>query len=350
MRRFCRHLHLWLSIPLGVLIVLICTTGAALVFEKEISAAVQSDLRRAIPDGRAPLPLQQLIPIIERGLDDGVQVSSVEISGNPLVAYKVYLTRPARAAVWVDQYSGQVKGDARRLPFFSTVVRLHRWLGQSHPADNGIWWGKRIIGVTVLGFVLILVSGVVIWWPRNRHQLAASLRIPLRSGAFRFWHGIHIAGGIYIVVLLASMALTGLTWSYDWYGNAFYQMFTESADSHHSRDNDCGYAAWNSALVSVRESCPDKTLTVSNGKVNVSLGTPGNFRAADTYYYDNNGSVTSILPYADSSARAKARGWVYTIHTGRYLGIWSQLLTIIAALLGATLPVSGYYLWLHRRH
>lgn len=37
MRKFFHQIHLWLSIPLGILISVICLTGAILVFEKEIT-------------------------------------------------------------------------------------------------------------------------------------------------------------------------------------------------------------------------------------------------------------------------------------------------------------------------
>ena len=36
MRKIFRNIHLWLSVPFGILITLICFSGAALVFEKEV--------------------------------------------------------------------------------------------------------------------------------------------------------------------------------------------------------------------------------------------------------------------------------------------------------------------------
>lgn len=36
MRKFFAKVHLWLSIPFGIIIAIVCLTGAILVFETEI--------------------------------------------------------------------------------------------------------------------------------------------------------------------------------------------------------------------------------------------------------------------------------------------------------------------------
>ena len=44
----------------------------------------------------------------------------------------------------------------------------------------------------------------------------------------------------------------------------------------------------------------------------------------------------------------KIRGWIYSVHVGSWGGMLTRLLTFIAALIGATLPLTGYYLWIKR--
>lgn len=58
--------------------------------------------------------------------------------------------------------------------------------------------------------LLTLISGLVIWWPRNRKVLKNHLVIKVRKGWRRFWHDLHVAGGIYTQLLLLALALTGL--------------------------------------------------------------------------------------------------------------------------------------------
>ena len=77
--------------------------------------------------------------------------------------------------------------------------------------DGGIFWGKMIVGTSTLMFVFVLISGVVVWWPRTRKALKNSLKIVANKGWRRFWYDLHVAGGMYALVFLLAMALTGLT-------------------------------------------------------------------------------------------------------------------------------------------
>lgn len=82
-----------------------------------------------------------------------------------------------------------------------------------------------IVGTSTLMFVFVLISGVVVWWPRTRKALKNSLKIVANKGWRRFWYDLHVAGGMYALVFLLAMALTGLTWSFQWYRTGFYKTF-----------------------------------------------------------------------------------------------------------------------------
>ena len=49
MRKLSKHLHLWLSLPAGVIISIICFTGAILVFKEELLAAMGYESIRNSP-------------------------------------------------------------------------------------------------------------------------------------------------------------------------------------------------------------------------------------------------------------------------------------------------------------
>ncbi len=106
------------------------------------------------------------------------------------------------------------------------MFRMHRWLLDSmNPGNEGIFWGKMIVGVSTLLFVFVLISGIAIWWPRTRKTLKNSLKISTKKGWKRFWYDLHVAGGMYSLIFLLAMSLTGLTWSFPWYRAAFYKVF-----------------------------------------------------------------------------------------------------------------------------
>ena len=92
-----------------------------------------------------------------------------------------------------------------------------------------------------------------------------------------------------------------------------------------------------------------ETITVSAGVVSVKNTKYGNIRAADKYMFDeDSGAIISVELYKDSARKGKLSGWFYSLHTGSWGGLLTRVLYFLAALLGATLPLTGYYLWVKR--
>lgn len=450
MRNFFRKFHLWVSVPFGIVITITCFTGALLVFEKEITALCVGDITVVTPVGE-PLPVSVIADKVDATLPADVDVKGVVVSSSPDEAYRVNLSKPKKAAVYVNQYTGEVIGKDERLPFFRTVFRLHRWLMDSNPGEGKVFWGKMIVGASTLAFVVILLTGLVIWWPRNRKMLGNRLQIALRKGKNRFWYDLHVAGGFYAMLLLLVMALTGLTWSFEWYRNGAYSLFgageaketavverkaptrvetpvcpgscrdctlpvcVNSAESKNTAVESGRAAGWNVDAITAATNVTDtkyvdaesavsvvdidaitaatavdaqsgatamtdgnsgatslvattefdswqrayenvaaivphfETITVSAGVVSVKNTKYGNMRAADKYMFDEeSGAITSVELYKDSARKGKLSGWFYSLHIGSWGGLLTRILSFLAALLGATLPLTGYYLWIKR--
>ena len=212
MKKIFRKIHLWLSVPFGLIITLVCFSGAMLVFENEVNEWFRHDLYYVETVKESPLPMDKLLEKVATTLPDSVSVTGVSISSDPGRAYQVSLSKPRRASLYVDQYTGEVKGKSERSGFFMFMFRMHRWLLDSmNPGNEGIFWGKMIVGVSTLLLVFVLISGIVIWWPRTRKALKNSLKITATKGWKRFWYDLHVAGGMYALIFLLAMALTGLT-------------------------------------------------------------------------------------------------------------------------------------------
>lgn len=232
MKRVFRKIHLWLSVPFGVFITLICFSGAMLVFEKEITELCRHDLYFVKEVGDKPLPMDKLMETVSATLPDSVTITGVTVSPEPERAYQLSLSKPRRASLYVDQYTGEVKGKNERLPFYDTMFHLHRWLlGDAQAKDGGMSVGKLLVGISTLVLVIILITGLLMWLTNRKKPLLKSLTISFTKGWPRFWHDLHVAGGIYATVFLLALALTGLTWSFSWYRTGFYSMFGVEASA-----------------------------------------------------------------------------------------------------------------------
>lgn len=370
MKKTFRKIHLWLAVPFGLIITIICFTGALLVFEEQVTQLANRHLYYVESPGSQPLPVGTLVEKVESLPTKGASITGVTIYPQPDRSYQVNLSAPKGAAVYIDPYTGEVLGQSQRTPFFRTVFLLHRWLLDSQPADGGIFWGKRITGISTLVFVVILLSGVVIWWPRSRKGLKNGIQIALRKGKARFWHDLHAAGGIYVLLLVLVMALTGLTWSFDWYKNAFYTLFGVETTAPAKSSAPKGQAApgpqpgttteatapvtpfvcWQQVYDQVAAENPDRLkIEITDGTASVSNNRYGNIRGTDRYTFDpQSGQITGASLYKDTGNSGKIRGWIYSVHTGAWGGNLTRIIWFLAALLGATLPLTGYYLWIKR--
>ena len=356
MRKIFRNIHLWLSVPFGILITLICFSGAALVFEKEVMELCHRELYFVKKVEAAPLPMEQLMTKVAATFPDSVSVTGVNISSDSERAYQVTLSKPRRASMYVDQYTGEIMGKYERAPFFNFMFRMHRWLLDSMKQDGGIFWGKMIVGTCTLMFVFVLISGIVVWWPRTRKALKNSLKIVANKGWRRFWYDLHVAGGMYALVFLLAMALTGLTWSFQWYRTGFYKTFgvevqpsmghgnaaanatakggkrEESPEGRSGRPGNRGekpegrgehsesregrkrspYTNWQQVYEQLAEANPDyKLISVSDGSASVALPHFGNQRGTDRYKFNpRNGEITETTLYKDLDSSGKIRGWI----------------------------------------
>ena len=396
MKKIFRKIHLWLSVPFGLIITLVCFSGAMLVFENEVNEWFRRDLYYVETVKESPLPMDKLLEKVATTLPDSVSVTGVSISSDPGRAYQVGLSKPRRASLYVDQYTGEVKGKSERSGFFMFMFRMHRWLLDSmNPGNEGIFWGKMIVGVSTLLLVFVLISGIVIWWPRTRKALKNSLKITATKGWRRFWYDLHVAGGMYALIFLLAMALTGLTWSFPWYRTAFYKVFgvevQQRAAQGHEQKSDAQkrntklaahrekkregnevrkgersrrpennhsdmysvtspFVYWQEIYDKLRRQNPEyKQISISSGTASVSFNRFGNQRASDRYSFNtDNGEFTETSLYQHQDKSGKIRGWIYSVHVGNWGGMFTRILTFIAALLGAALPLTGYYLWIKR--
>ena len=223
MRKLFAKIHLWISLPLGILFSVICLTGAILVFENET--------------------LQLLNPSA-----DIMSMGKHAPERKELVGYD----------------------------FFHSTLRIHRWLLDAPAKKGERTVGKEIVGYSTLAMAIVLMSGIVIWWPRNRKVLKNRLSVTCSKGSRRFWYDSHVSIGFYATLLLLIMCLTGLVWSFTGWREAFWNLF-------------------------------------------------------------------------DFIPPEGRKRFLYTLHTGSWGGLPSKIIYFLAALTGAVLPLTGYYLWWNKK-
>ena len=81
--------------------------------------------------------------------------------------------------------------------------------------------GKQIVGAFVIIFIICLLSGLILWWPkRNKKQIKQAFTIKWKSKFYRVNYDLHNTIGFYSLIFLLFISITGIYITYPWIKNA----------------------------------------------------------------------------------------------------------------------------------
>ncbi|RYD94396.1 MAG: PepSY domain-containing protein, partial [Sphingobacteriales bacterium] len=126
-------------------------------------------------------------------------------------------------SVYMNPYTGAVlnvksvtRGESP--DFFRFMLNGHRALWLPYEI------GRPIVGVGVLTFVVLLITGMVLWWPVKWIKSIRDKSFKIKfSGTFkRVNYDTHNVLGFYSMIFLLLISMTGLVWSFEWFSKSLY--------------------------------------------------------------------------------------------------------------------------------
>jgi uncharacterized iron-regulated membrane protein len=224
LRRVIFWLHLVTGVLAGLVIGVMSVTGVLLAFERQIVAFAERDVRTVqLPaSGVSRLALDDLVSKARAAVPEG-RLSGVMLRADPTATVVVNFGR--ERTVFVHPYTGAVLGEGAKTlrHFFHTMTDWHRWLGTEGESRD---IGRAITGACNTAFVVMVVTGVYLWWPRwwTRQVLqAVMVPNPRLRGKPRDWNW-HNTIGFWSASLLICITLTGLVMSYQWANDLLYTL------------------------------------------------------------------------------------------------------------------------------
>lgn len=359
-KKISARLHLWLGLPIGVVIVLMCLSGFVLVWEEDVRRLLHPERYRISstqPTAEvAPLPIDTLLERVAQSHGE-LRLSSIRIPSNAQAV--ITLQERGGRILYVDPYTARVQAEAnlKDQDVFTWIRGLHR-----HLQDGSRTWGRAIVHYSTLGFVLILISGIVLWWPKGKKQLEHRLKIKTDASRQRLYSDLHISLGFYLTTGLLVLSLTGLVWAFPSFGSALSA--TVGAGEGAGQGSSQTWRAPARKLMPepevVHRLASDLRKRYQGGSYTIELtpaeayvythpllGTP---EERNRYLYNKDtGAVEAAQPWSSAPRSHKFRAWVKALHYGTWLGYASKVLTALVTLLGATLPLTGYYLYVKKR-
>lgn len=363
------QVHSIAGLILALLLALIALTGAVMSFEDEIVEHLNVEIMQVAPQQAPALMPDELVVRLEAGQNFGT-VTAIMLSSDPSAAIRVRFGRDEhgalRTSLYVDPYDGRVLGPARGEEFFATVRRLHRWLLIPGDAKGG---GRQVTGIAALGLIVMLVSGLVLRWPRRASSLKMWLKPDLGLSGRGLHRSLHAVIGTWVLPIYLVMTLTGLWYSFDWYKDGVVWLLSRPhvaaakmqpkqprapgrSDPVQSMGFDRAWATFQreegnrfSRALLMLPAGPGTAIRIRSWGKDSTLDTTRDEFRVDAV----TGQLISSDRYADKTVGERIIANVLDIHRGAILGWPGKLAFMIAAALMPLFAVTGLLLYLSRR-
>ncbi|TDQ80562.1 putative iron-regulated membrane protein [Dongia mobilis] len=203
--------HFYAGLLVIPFMILLSVTGGIYLLKDELNSLFYSDLLNVEAKAGDYLPPSAIVAAA-REARAGMVTAYIAPATPDASAVVTVKTELGKQRVYVDPYSGNVLGSMSDSGFANTpFMKLVRKI---HSLDYFGWVANRVIELVAGWAIVLVVSGIYLWWPRGKD--VGSFKI--RSGAKRrpFWRDLHAVTGLYTGFFIVFLAITGLPWSGFW--------------------------------------------------------------------------------------------------------------------------------------
>lgn len=296
-------------------------------------------------------------------------------------------------SVFVDPYQEKVLGE------LGISDSIYAWADDTHGTFMLGLTGDRMIEIAVSFTILLVITGMFLWWPRSGVTFKEALSITRHKGRL-FWRNLHSVIGVWLSVILIFFCLSGLAWASVWGGSMLQAWSTFPMDKSannvsstltHEDLNIKGLKQipWGLEQSTLPESeseivqAVNKSTTATNiphmtldtivfaakeigftqFQVFIPQSETGVFTASAssmskdienatddrTVHFDQyTGEVLADVGYEDYSLAAKAMAVGISLHMGQW-GIWNYIVNTLFCLGIIAICITGVVMWWTRR-
>ncbi|MDJ1503699.1 PepSY-associated TM helix domain-containing protein [Xanthocytophaga agilis] len=353
LKKILGQIHLWLGLASGLVLFIVSTTGALYAFQEEYDSWTKHDLLFVNrPANAVRLSPERLLQIAKTAYPKE-KLAQVRLRNNPVNASAMVYTNK-RGIIYINPFSGEVLGNyALHQDFMALVLQIHLnlLLGEV---------GEEIIKWNVLIFMIMLLSGLYLWFPSKRNQLKSAFKMKWSASWKRINYDLHNVWGFYMVWILLPIAWTGIFWVFDSVPATIYKLDgtkmtykKKVASTYRPVAKQCSL----DSLFTIAESYGE----YAYASIQLPKDSVGTFRFVVRYPYQfirkqnvltfdqYSGELLLEELHTNYATADKIRVSNYDLHTGRMFGFLGKFAAFIGGLFGASLPVTGFMIWWNRK-
>lgn len=205
-RRTIWRWHFWAGLLVAPILLMLSLTGAIYLFNDELNDAIYPEQHFVAPH-HSDVPMSRMIEAALAAYPGSASRVDMPQTTNRSAVVFVQPTQGPPRRVAVDPGTGKVLGS---VVYDRTLVG---WADAMHRSMLMGMFGERLVELAVSWALVLLVTGVILWWPRGRFSVAGTLWPRLRGQGRRFWRDLHGPVGVWTVALIGFLIVTGLPWA-----------------------------------------------------------------------------------------------------------------------------------------
>ena len=368
LKKLAGKIHLWLGMTSGLVVFILGITGATFCFETELRYLIYANRYIADSPKGKPLPLRVLKAKAQEALGVGHPVMFALYKPGTNETYRfrsskfnsegiTYFTRIVYyRTVYVNPFTGHIQYiENSKWEFFQTVLQIHNelLLGEA---------GHQITAWATVIFVVMLITGMVLWWPKSKAAAKQRFSVKWKAKWRRVNYDIHNVGGFYIFLLALVISIAGIFLAFETVRKQVKLAVTSSKPKKELPTMSDTTGSVNPKALDLIErniaqqpahsglymvSLPEAKLAPV---VFTIMHNPNNYLQRSQFFFDKyTGKQLKAKPVEQWTGAENFLNMFYDIHIGKVLGTTGQILAFIASLFCATLPLTGFYIWWGRK-
>jgi len=358
-KKILGQIHLWIGIILGTLFFVIAFSGAIYTWVPEMSAIIYK--QKVEPKNEPFVSVSKLKSTMDREFPEG--------------DFRTAFYRDSTSTLEVLLYGQGTYYIAQLNPYTGELVHLQDmnkgWLNYIKFIHRNLMLGdigRQIVHWTTLLFLVMMISGIVLWWPVNKTGRKQRLTIKWGASPKKLNYDLHNVLGFYATWISIFTVITGLFWGFEVVRESLKTITGENkiiydipeSDELGFQEHVDQFAIMDSLAFAFCERYPSKFVRVSNPHdkvepIRVVVIDPGLLVYNLNHYYFDRYTGNQIHGHFEHGLHAEAslfhtlHGLVYDIHFGNILALPGRLLVFFASLIAASLPITGFIFWLGKR-
>ena len=341
------------------------TTGVLYLWHEEIAAVVYpGQVRVADTPGTKSLEAQ-LAEVLRH--QPRARLQSIETSDDPTrsTAFFFAAANGLPYPAFTNPHTGAYLGG---------VASMH-WLRGLTRGLHGGWpikpWGSYLLELGACWAIVMILTGLYLWWPRNAAGLAGVLYPRLSGGSRIFWRDLHATVGVYFALVFLAFLFTALPWTTFWgqkvlgpLQKATHQEsplgFFFAAGAHEGHAAHTAHGGAENTTLTLDEIVQRARAAGARGTLEIHPSPAGDVvtlrddhpRSWDEVYLQldgRSGALLTRVTWADYPTLAKLVALGVDLHEGHFFGRLNQVFNTLVATALIWLVVTGFIGWYRRR-